>query len=225
MIKQRKLVKKSQLVGARPVGYLQYVVELNSVRLKTNPSGGREKHLNPGNPNYKSSARPLGHSCLIVYATKSITFAHNNVKFSPIRQFALFNTRECFLNYKFSDCHVFAICCNGCIMSRLNFVNCILLSFVKSNSKWNLLIAKKILLWIQSLTKIFGTCISAAITWPFLMNAIYSGPPPPRQCCKVGSNERHYLQTLNKRGNGGIKTYFRASSYEKIKAIVSTICQ
>ena len=44
-----------------PVGYLQGVEELNSGPPKTNPSGGREEDLNPGPPDYKTSALPLGH--------------------------------------------------------------------------------------------------------------------------------------------------------------------
>ena len=35
--------------------------ELNSGPPKTNPSSGREEDLNPGPPDYKSSALPLGH--------------------------------------------------------------------------------------------------------------------------------------------------------------------
>ena len=38
--------------------------ELNSGPPKTNPSSGREKDLNPGPPDYKSSALPLGHARL-----------------------------------------------------------------------------------------------------------------------------------------------------------------
>ena len=38
--------------------------ELNSGPPKTNPSGGREEDLNPGPPDYKSSALPLGHARL-----------------------------------------------------------------------------------------------------------------------------------------------------------------
>ena len=44
-----------------PVGYLQGVQELNSGPPKTNPSSGREEDLNPGPPDYKTSALPLGH--------------------------------------------------------------------------------------------------------------------------------------------------------------------
>ena len=47
---------KPQLVGGRPVGYLQSVQELNSGPPKTNPSSGREEDLNPGPPAYKCSA-------------------------------------------------------------------------------------------------------------------------------------------------------------------------
>ena len=36
--------------------------ELNSGPPKTNPSSGREQDLNPGRPDYKSSAQPLGHA-------------------------------------------------------------------------------------------------------------------------------------------------------------------
>ena len=45
-----------------PVGYLQGVEELNSGPAKTNPSSGREEDLNPGPPDYLSSALPLGHA-------------------------------------------------------------------------------------------------------------------------------------------------------------------
>ena len=38
--------------------------ELNSGPPKTNPSSGREEDLNPGPPDYKSSALPLGHARL-----------------------------------------------------------------------------------------------------------------------------------------------------------------
>ena len=40
----------------RLTGYLQSVEELNSGPPKTNPSSGREEDLNPGPPDYKSSA-------------------------------------------------------------------------------------------------------------------------------------------------------------------------
>ena len=40
--------------------------ELNSGPPKTNPSSGREEDLNPGPPDYKSSALPLGHARLPV---------------------------------------------------------------------------------------------------------------------------------------------------------------
>ena len=56
--------EESQLVGGWPVGYLQRVKELNSGPPKTNPSSGREKDLNPGPLDYKSSALPLGHARL-----------------------------------------------------------------------------------------------------------------------------------------------------------------
>ena len=55
IVNEQKLVKKPQLVGGRPVGYLQSVQELNSGPPKTNPSSGREKDLNPGPPAYKCS--------------------------------------------------------------------------------------------------------------------------------------------------------------------------
>ena len=56
--------------------------ELNSGPPKTNPSSGREEDLNPGPPDSKSSALPLGHArlpnrqkqkyfCLLMY--KKIT--------------------------------------------------------------------------------------------------------------------------------------------------------
>ena len=117
------MINQQKLEGARPIGYLQNMVELNSgPPKKTNPSGGREKHLNPRHLDYKSSARPLSHPCLLLYDAESITFSHYNVKFPPIRQFALCNVRECFLNYKFSGSHVLAMCYNGWIMSRLSLV-------------------------------------------------------------------------------------------------------
>ena len=37
---------------------------MNSGPPKTNPSSGREEDLNPGPPDYKSSALPLGHARL-----------------------------------------------------------------------------------------------------------------------------------------------------------------
>ena len=43
--------------------------ELNSGPLKTNPASGREKDLNPGPPDYKSSVLPLGHACLLLGKT------------------------------------------------------------------------------------------------------------------------------------------------------------
>ena len=51
-------------MGGWPVGYLQGVEELNLGPPKTNPSSGREKDLNPGPPDYKSSTLPLGHARL-----------------------------------------------------------------------------------------------------------------------------------------------------------------
>ena len=51
-------------MGGWPVGYLQGVEELNSGPPKTNPSSGREEDLNPGPPDYKSGALPLGHARL-----------------------------------------------------------------------------------------------------------------------------------------------------------------
>ena len=57
-------IQESQLVGGWPVGYLQRVEELNSGPPKTNPSSGREEDLNPGSPDYKFSALPLGHARL-----------------------------------------------------------------------------------------------------------------------------------------------------------------
>ena len=38
------------------MGYIQSVEELNSGPPKTNPSSGREEDLNPGPPDYMSSA-------------------------------------------------------------------------------------------------------------------------------------------------------------------------
>ena len=46
------------------MGYLHSVEELNSGPPKTNPSNGREEDLNPGPPDCKSSALPLGHARL-----------------------------------------------------------------------------------------------------------------------------------------------------------------
>ena len=51
--------------GRLPVGYLQGVEELNSGPPKTNPPSGREEDLNPGPPDYKSSALPIGHARLL----------------------------------------------------------------------------------------------------------------------------------------------------------------
>ena len=51
-------------MGGWPVGYLQDDEELSSVPPKANPSSGREEDLNPGPPDYKSSALPLGHARL-----------------------------------------------------------------------------------------------------------------------------------------------------------------
>ena len=48
-----------------PVGYrLQRVEELNSGPPKTYPSSGKEKDVNPGSPDYQSSALPLGYARL-----------------------------------------------------------------------------------------------------------------------------------------------------------------
>ena len=44
--------------------YLQGLEELNSGPPKTNPSRGWEEEINPGPPDYKSSALPLGHARL-----------------------------------------------------------------------------------------------------------------------------------------------------------------
>ena len=43
------------------------VEELNLEPPKTNPSSSREKDLNPGPPDYKSNALPLGHVRLPYY--------------------------------------------------------------------------------------------------------------------------------------------------------------
>ena len=51
-------------MGGWPVGFLQGMEELNSGTPKTNPSSGGEEDLNPGPPDYKSSALPLGHARL-----------------------------------------------------------------------------------------------------------------------------------------------------------------
>ena len=51
-------------MGSWPVGHLQGVEELNSRPPKTSPSSGREEDLNPGPPDYMSSAIPLGHARL-----------------------------------------------------------------------------------------------------------------------------------------------------------------
>ena len=48
--------------------------ELNSGPPKTNPSSGREKDLNPGPPDYKSSALPLGH---VLYAICVLYFLYS----------------------------------------------------------------------------------------------------------------------------------------------------
>ena len=62
--KLNKTSYESQLVGGWPVGYLQGVEELNWGPPKTNPSSVREEDLNPGPPDYKSSALPLGYGRL-----------------------------------------------------------------------------------------------------------------------------------------------------------------
>ena len=49
-------------MGGCPVGYVQSVEELNSGPAKTNPSSEGEEDLNPGPPDFKSSALPLGHA-------------------------------------------------------------------------------------------------------------------------------------------------------------------
>ena len=51
-------------MGGWPAGYLQSVEELNSGPPKTNPSSGREQDLNPGRPDYKSSALTTRPRCL-----------------------------------------------------------------------------------------------------------------------------------------------------------------
>ena len=51
-------------MGGRPAGYLQGVEELNSGPPKTNPSSDLAEDSNPGSPDYKSSALPLGHARL-----------------------------------------------------------------------------------------------------------------------------------------------------------------
>ena len=57
---------KSQLAGGRPVGYLHSAAEeLNSGRPKSNPVSGRAEDLNPGPPDYKSSALSTRSSRLI----------------------------------------------------------------------------------------------------------------------------------------------------------------
>ena len=53
-----------RLVGGWPIRYLHIVEELNPGQPKTNPSSGREEDLNPGPPDYKSNALPLGHARL-----------------------------------------------------------------------------------------------------------------------------------------------------------------
>ena len=58
-IKHKNL--KSQLAGGRPVG-CQSVEELSSELPKTNPASGREEDLNPGPPDYESSALTTGHT-------------------------------------------------------------------------------------------------------------------------------------------------------------------
>jgi len=51
------MVKNSQLAAGRPVGYIQSVTEdLNSGRPRTNPASGRVEGLNPGPPDYNTSA-------------------------------------------------------------------------------------------------------------------------------------------------------------------------
>ena len=56
----KKKIKRNRLrislAGGWPVGYLQSMVELSSGLPKTNPASGIEEDLNPGPPDYKSSA-------------------------------------------------------------------------------------------------------------------------------------------------------------------------
>ena len=59
--------ENSQPAGGRPVGYLQSVVELSSGIPKTNPASGREEDLNPGPPDYKSSALTTRPRYLFIY--------------------------------------------------------------------------------------------------------------------------------------------------------------
>ena len=64
-------------MGGWPVGYLQGLEELNSGPPKTNPSSGREEDLNPGPPDYKSSALPLGHARLLITKRHQVSFKAN----------------------------------------------------------------------------------------------------------------------------------------------------
>lgn len=51
---ERKIFQESKLVGGWPVSYLQCVEELNWGQVKS--ASGRQKGLNLGPPDYKSSA-------------------------------------------------------------------------------------------------------------------------------------------------------------------------
>ena len=65
--------------------------ELNSGPPKTNPSSAREEDLNPGPPDYKSSALhvPLGHARLLIDITSiSLSvFHYNNSILSELRDY------------------------------------------------------------------------------------------------------------------------------------------
>ena len=63
-------------MGGWPAGYLQNVEELNSGLPKTNPSSGREQDLNPGSPDYKSSALTTRPRCLPQNAQMQRTKSH-----------------------------------------------------------------------------------------------------------------------------------------------------
>ena len=76
--------------------------ELNSGPLKTNPSSGREEDLNPGPPDYKSSALPLGHARLPLDDVTGAFFKISLlVHFWPIRKEVVQCTIIAFNSYLF----------------------------------------------------------------------------------------------------------------------------
>ena len=64
------------------VGYLQSVEELPGPP-KINPSSGRVEDLNPGPPEYKSSALQLGHARLLSLSVLILVVADLKVVWNP----------------------------------------------------------------------------------------------------------------------------------------------